>query len=231
MLNTGIKLYGIYKLDGDSLTVCMSAGERPKDFEARPDHIPNPREFHRESRTPTQLAQECPNAPGCYWAVEPKGADPSVDAQQRDRPDRQEGSPRCPGRDPGLRDQIRGRTPDLEYRPVAFDDKRNAHLPPIVQGGSSGSASIPGVTLVMREYRLDPAVLPYDRVKRLGIEVIPPEVRQTAKAAASERAMQAARDAGIEVLPRPRSASLSRFRSPTPRAAPSAPPSSRARSC
>jgi hypothetical protein len=99
--------------------------------------------------------------------------------------------------------KFQGETVDLEYRPVAIDDKHARHLPAIVQGGSSGSASIPGVTLVMREYRLDPAVLPFDRAKSLGIEVIPPEVRQAAKAAASVRAMKAARDVGIDVLPPP----------------------------
>lgn len=55
----------------------------------------------------------------------------------------------------------------------------------------------------MREYRLDPAVLPFNQVKRLGIEVIPPETRQVAKAAASVRAVQAARDSGVEMLPAP----------------------------
>ena len=87
--------------------------------------------------------------------------------------------------------RFQGDTPDLEYCPVAFDDKRVRHLPAVYQGGSSGSSSISGVTVVMREYRLDPAVLPFNRVKRLGIEVIPPEVRRAAKAAASVR-----RDAG-----------------------------------
>ena len=203
LLNNGIKLNGIYRLEGDSLTVCMSAGERPKDFEARPDQFRILAEFRRESRTPTQLAQECPNAPGCYWAVEPKGAIPA--------------STHTSGIDLIVKKdaqgalvvilayvtKFEGETPDLEYRPVAFDDKRERYLPQIVQGGSSGSASIPGVTLVMREYRLAPALLPYDRTKSLGIEVIPPEVRQTAKSAASERAIKVAREAGIEILPLP----------------------------
>ena len=60
-----------------------------------------------------------------------------------------------------------------------------------------------GVMLVLTEYRLDPAVLPFDRVKRLGIEVVPAEVRRAAKAAASVRAMQEAREARVEILPRP----------------------------
>ena len=39
LLNNGLTLFGIYKLDGDELTVCMSASERPTDFEARPYRI------------------------------------------------------------------------------------------------------------------------------------------------------------------------------------------------
>jgi uncharacterized protein (TIGR03067 family) len=56
LLNNGLTIHGIYKLEGDSLTVCMSAGERPKDFESRPDPFRILANFKRESRTPTQLA-------------------------------------------------------------------------------------------------------------------------------------------------------------------------------
>ncbi len=201
LLNNGLALFGIYKLDGDELTVCMSASERPTDFEAGPYRILA--QFHRESRTPAQLAQECPNAPGCFWAVEPKGAVPGSTYTS--------GINLIAKQDPqgalvvilAYVTRFQGDTPDLEYRPVAFDDQRVRHLPAIYQGGSSGSSSISGVTAVLREYRLDPTVLPFNRVKRLGIEVIPPEVRRAAKAAASVRAMQAARDAGVEILPLP----------------------------
>ena len=99
--------------------------------------------------------------------------------------------------------KFQGDTPDLEYHPVAFDDKRVGHHLKVVQGGSSGSGSIRGAVLVMREYRLDPAVLPFDQVNRLGIEVVPPEVRRATKDAASVRAVKAAREAGVDILPRP----------------------------
>ena len=99
--------------------------------------------------------------------------------------------------------KYQGETPELELRPVAFDGKRVRYLPTIVQGGSSGSAAISGATLVLREYRLDPAVLPFDQVKRWGIEVISPETRQAAKVAARANAAQAARDSGVEIRPAP----------------------------
>jgi uncharacterized protein (TIGR03067 family) len=202
LLNAGSTLYGIYKLEGASLTVCFS-GERPGDFEEQPSPFRILAKFHRERRTATQLAQECPNAPGCYWALEPKGSVPGSMHSN--------GTDLIVKKDPqgalvvilAYVTRFHGDTADREYRPVAFDYKRRGYLLTVGQGGSSGSASIPGVTLVMREYRLDPAVLPYDAVKRLGIEVIPPDVRQAAKADASVWALQAARDAGVEVLPRP----------------------------
>jgi RNA polymerase sigma factor (sigma-70 family) len=203
VLNDGLTLYGIYRLEGDSLTVCLSAGERPKDFEARPGQFRLLLQFHRESHTPAQLVQECPNAPGCYWAVEPKGAVPGSLYTS--------GIDLIVKKDPqgaftvilAYVTKFQGDTPDLEYRPVAFDENRIRHIPKVYQGGSSGSSSIRGVTLVMREYRLDPGVLPFDRVKRLGIEVIPPDVRRDARVAASKRAMQAARDSGVQILPQP----------------------------
>ena len=99
--------------------------------------------------------------------------------------------------------KLQGDTPELEYRPVVFDDERGRHVPAVVQGGWSGSSSINGIRLVMREYRLDPGTLPFDHVTKMGIELIPPEVRREATSAASVRAIQAARDAGVEILPRP----------------------------
>ena len=75
VLNIGLTLHALYKLDGEDLTVCMGV-ERPRDFEDRPDRGQFRLLFHRESRAPAQLAPECPNAPGCYWTIEPKGAVP-----------------------------------------------------------------------------------------------------------------------------------------------------------
>jgi uncharacterized protein (TIGR03067 family) len=203
MLNTGLALFGIYKLEGDSLTVCMSAGERPNEFPQSAGPFQILARFRRESGTPAQLVQEYPNAANCFWAVHPSGAVPSSKYTN--------GINLIVKEDPqgafvvflAYVTKSQGQEPDLEYRPVVFGEERVRQLPALVQGGSSGSGSIQGAALVMREYRLDPGVLPFKEIKRLGIEVIPLEVRRADREAASVRAIKAARDAGVEILPRP----------------------------
>ncbi len=199
-LNLGTTLLGLYQLEGDTLTVCMGV-ERPKDLEEGPGH--SRVVFQRESRTPTELSPEYPNAPGCYWAIEPKGSVP--------------GSMNGGGinwiakKDPqgamvvtlAFVTKIDDGKPMQRYRPVAFDDKRTRYVLTPGPAGWSGSASIREAMLVLREFRLDPSVLPFDRAKRLGIEVVPTEARQASEAVASARASQEARAAGIEILPRP----------------------------
>jgi hypothetical protein len=90
--------------------------------------------------------------------------------------------------------------PSMEYRPVAFDDKGARHVAERGLGGSSESPAKIGTLLVMHEYRLN---LPFDRIKKIGIEVVPTEVLRARENAASDKAFQEARDAGIELLPRP----------------------------
>ena len=93
--------------------------------------------------------------------------------------------------------------PNVEYRPVAVDDKKTRYLFKHNQGGGwSSSATFPGIVLAHYGFRLDPKQLPFDRVRSLGIEVVPAEVTRAADAAKSVGAFQEAREAGIELLPR-----------------------------
>jgi thiol-disulfide isomerase/thioredoxin len=99
--------------------------------------------------------------------------------------------------------KLEGGDPDVQYRPVAFDDEKARHSFELREGGWSGSAAFTGTLLSLNEFRLDPDELPFDRVRRIGIEVVPDEARREAEAGASKQAFQEAGAAGIELLPRP----------------------------
>ena len=200
LLNTGLELRGIYKLEGDVLTICEGL-ERPKDFEKSETN--SPRTFHRESRTSVPLAPEIPNSPGCYWADAPRRGIPSSSASG--------GINYIVQKDPqgamlvtlAFVAKLENGEPNVEYRPVAVDDNKTRFPFEIsLSGGWSGSAQFSGSVLSHSQFRLDPEQLPFDRVQRLGIEAIPAEVTRAAALARSDRAYQEAREAGIGLLPR-----------------------------
>jgi RNA polymerase sigma factor (sigma-70 family) len=201
-LNDGLKLYGVYQLEGDTLTVCEGL-ERPKRFEEGPAQFLSV--FRRESRDPAKLVSRFPNAEGCYWAIEPMshlGWPTSMTTG---------GINLIIKKDPdgailvilaSMSRRVDGE-PDAEYRPVALDGDNKRYLFKAIEGGWGGSAAFPDVILCHQEFRLDPAVLPDDRVKHVGIEVVPAETRRAAKAVAASHALREARAGGIEILPRP----------------------------
>jgi hypothetical protein len=56
-----------------------------------------------------------------------------------------------------------------EYRPVAFDGQGNRHVLQRLFGGETSRVA-------MYRYRLDPKKLPVGKVKRIGVEMLIPQV-------------------------------------------------------
>jgi RNA polymerase sigma factor (sigma-70 family) len=205
-LNTGLSLQGIYKLDGDTLTI-RYGHERPGRFATPPSDLQFV--FQRDSRIPTRLSPEYPNADGCYWAIRPMGGGrrgagfPSsmtsggISLILRKAPD---GAMLLVLASIG---RFADGEPVAEYRPVALDGDKKRYLFEPHDGGWSTSATVRDVVLAQQEFRLDPAMLPFERVNAMGIEVVPAEVRRAAKQAASAQAIEEARRAGIEIATRP----------------------------
>jgi RNA polymerase sigma factor (sigma-70 family) len=198
-INAGLSFRGLYKIEGEVLTVCYGL-ERPSSFAAGPVQFLIV--FARESRSPVDLRPEYPNAPGCYWTIEPAGVPRSTASN---------GLSLMIHKDPegamvitlANIERLEKGEPGAEYRPVVFDDKNTRYVPERSRGGGwSETARFRGILLDLNEYRLGPNVLPFDRVERLGVEVVPAETLRAAKEAASVQAFEEARKAGIQLLPR-----------------------------
>jgi RNA polymerase sigma factor (sigma-70 family) len=185
-------LPGIYRLDGDSLKIHYdNISKRPSEFPAEANLQLN---LKRVSRVPEVALARFPNAPGCFWMFEPNGAPSScatvgiVFFYEKDR----DGAAiitlaaALPGREP----------PD--YRPVLLDAKGERYLPTNTTGKTySGRRSKDGdVITTLSRWRMDPKVLPADKVEHLGIEALTPEYHRITARTALERA----RKESVEVL-------------------------------
>lgn len=206
-LNTGLPLHGIYRLDGDTLTICFGL-ERPVGFEARPSDILLV--FRRQGRTPTHLSPEYPNADGCYWAIRPRAGGRNGAALPTSMSTSDGISLICrKARDGAMVlvlasvSRLVDGEPIAEYRPIALDGNKQRYLFEPGDGGGSTCPSSRDVALAHQEFRLDPGVLPFERVAAMGIEVVPIDVRRAARESASARALRDAREAGIAFLARP----------------------------
>ena len=80
----------------------------------------------------------------------------------------------------------------VEFRPVAFDDQGNRHVLARICGGATGEVG-------MNRFRLDPAKLPVDKVRRLGVEMLTPEGVQLI----ARQAIARAKKEGVDLLPPP----------------------------
>jgi uncharacterized protein (TIGR03067 family) len=190
--------FGIYALEGDTLKITygFELGKRPTSF-------PAPTEsawasLKRASRIPVKTVARFPNAPGCFWMIEPTGL-PVVSASlgivfiyEKDR----DGAAfiTLAGALPGYRSP--------EYRPVLLDAQGKRYLPEASggRGSSERSDGVAGSVITsLSRWRMDPKVLPAEKVSRIGIEALTPEYHRITALAALERA----REEGLEVLPCP----------------------------
>src|SRR5947209_1444894 len=87
--------------------------------------------------------------------------------------------------------------PNRELRPVLLDAAGMRYLPRMVNGGSSGKRNGPATALY--RWRMDPKVLPADKVARIGIEAVTADAHRIAAHEAQERA----KNLKLEVLPWP----------------------------
>ena len=196
---SGMILAGVYRLDGDELTLNYGL-ERPNEFKEGTGLL---HKLKREGRSPRLLAPRYELAPGCHWAMAPDGGMPSswggggIHYMVEKGPD---GAlfiilahVRKSGRDPGP-----------SVHPVVFDAQGKRHLPKGWEGGSNGSLAVPGALLQHQKYRLDPADLPAEKAATIGIEAVPSDVRRATREAASAEAIGKAKARGLDLLPWPR---------------------------
>jgi RNA polymerase sigma factor (sigma-70 family) len=182
-LNTGIEeMHGIYKLEADTLTVCTAFERpRPKDFvESRTQNL---FVLQRQTRTPALVTPEIANAPGCYWIEEPKRISlrQSVNGLVTYRVDKDpQGAMTvtltCIAK-------LSDGEPYALYRPVAVDNQKKRYTFEHRSGPGSTTPALGGIGLAIHDFRLDPEQLPFDSVQRLGVEIVPAEIRRAAEAA------------------------------------------------
>lgn len=195
------KMQGIYRLDRDKLTVCYHADGRPTAFAAGGESGPMLLEFTRTKPTGDRPLARYANAEGCEWALYPMSVENIssmvtgtrggfVLSVEHDRDESVRVALAHPGRRVGVASP--------EYVVVAFDAARRRY-PLISLGFGEGGNPSAGPTIALRQFRLDPKVLPVEKVSRLGVEVITPESRAIKSRAAQLKALAA----GVEVLPPP----------------------------
>jgi hypothetical protein len=84
-----------------------------------------------------------------------------------------------------------------DHRPVLLDANGKRYLPELSIGGGAGFRG--NAAVVLNRWRMDPKILPPDKVVLMGIEALTPEAHRIAAAEALEHAKKA----HIEVLPWP----------------------------
>jgi RNA polymerase sigma factor (sigma-70 family) len=186
---------GIYELTGDQLRIYLAAepDQRPTHFQGPPTLL---WDLRRVSRTAAPVRHRFPNAPNCYWIIEPTRpcdmlgqGDIALIYEKAD-----DGSVVV------FLAAARTRESAADYRPVLLDaaGKRCA-LALFPQRGSMTSSRGDGLGVALSRWRTDPKGVPASGVAWVGVEARTPEYHRSVAAAALQRARQE----GVEVLPRP----------------------------
>lgn len=191
------KLSGIYQIQADSLKICISPDvrKRPTEFPIESESL---WELRRVDRAPGKSVSRFPSAPGCYWMVEPthpSGSMCTLGIVCVYEPDAEGGALMT------LAGGLAGSLPP-DYRPVLLDAQNNRYLPTRLPGGGSSGhrlSSDAPLTVALSRWRMDPGVLPSEKVALLGIEAVTPELHR----AAAREALARAQQEGIGVFPYP----------------------------
>jgi RNA polymerase sigma factor (sigma-70 family) len=186
------RMRGIYLLEGNTLKMYFDVdGKRPTAFPAKAETL---WVLTRVSRTPVKATQRYVNAPGCYWMIEP--GSPSMSMYTL-------GLGYFYEKDPDGAVLITLAYPVADGRlagnlyPVLLDAGRKRYLPKLDGGGYSILRA--GFGTALYRWRMDPTLLPPEKVALLGIEALTPAAERMAAHEAQERA----RKARVELLPWP----------------------------
>jgi RNA polymerase sigma factor (sigma-70 family) len=186
-------LKGVYRLDGDKLRIHIEpeVGKQQR----RPEQPADDDKswwlvLRRSSRTPAKAVSRFANAPGWFWTIEPTtngGTLATLGIVLRSDRGR-DGVTRIT-----LASAFSGNNPP-KHRAVVLDAAKNRYSPTPDGAGSSGRLDGTGVAVTW--WRMDPKVLPADKVALIGVETLDHESRPIAAQAALDRVGKAA----IEVL-------------------------------
>jgi hypothetical protein len=83
-----------------------------------------------------------------------------------------------------------------EYRPVLLDAAKKRYIPEVMSGGGQSGRN-DGLAVALSRWRMDPKVLPAEKVAMIGVEMLSPDHHR----AAARQARDQAQKEGLELLP------------------------------
>ena len=190
-------LQGIYRLEGSNLKIYCSGGKG----EARPSRFPDKDAgcwILRRVAPGPQPVQRYPNAPGYFWIIKPTSARIACMSSNGVSLFYDKENDGATTITLACAVSFGQRMPAFQHQvyPVLLDAE-NKRFHPKFEGGGTGGGQ--GLILSHERWRMDPKILPADKVAMIGIEM---ETRKDTRLA-SRDATKRAKKEGIEVLPWP----------------------------